>query len=119
MIKQRQTALIRHTSLPRLSLETRNHSCLALKILKSLSFLIYIISVCESGDTFASARPMPRLKAGDLVAFLECGAASMASEYNARPRVSEIMIKQRQTALIRHTSSHDALLKQEIIPAWL
>ena len=77
--------------------------------------------VCESGDTFASARPMPRLKAGDLVAFLECGAygASMASEYNARPRVSEIMIKQRQTALIRPTPSHDALLKQEIIPAWL
>ncbi len=43
--------------------------------------------VCESGDTFAKARSMPPLSAGDLVAFRSAGAygAVMSSEYNTRP----------------------------------
>ena len=42
--------------------------------------------VCETGDTFARARPLPPLGPGELVAFRSAGAygAVMASEYNSR-----------------------------------
>ena len=49
--------------------------------------------VCETGDTFARARALPQLKAGDLVAFMTAGAygAAMASEYNSRLLVPEAL----------------------------
>jgi diaminopimelate decarboxylase len=58
--------------------------------------------VCESGDTFAKARPMPPLQAGDLVAFRSAGAygAVMASEYNTRPLVPEVLVHGDQFAVI-------------------
>jgi diaminopimelate decarboxylase len=42
--------------------------------------------VCESGDTFALARPMDAVGPGDLVVFMTAGAygATMASTYNSR-----------------------------------
>ncbi len=45
--------------------------------------------VCETGDTFAKARPLPPMAEGALVAFRSAGAygAVMASEYNSRPLV--------------------------------
>ncbi len=58
--------------------------------------------VCETGDTFARARPMPPLPEGDLVAFRSAGAygAVMASEYNTRPLVPEVLVQRR--SLRRH-----------------
>ena len=77
--------------------------------------------VCESGDIFASSRPMPPLKSGDLLAILGCGAygAAMASEYNARPKISEVLIKGGLSSILRPRLSHDTFFKQEIIPPWL
>ncbi|RMF40338.1 MAG: diaminopimelate decarboxylase, partial [Alphaproteobacteria bacterium] len=51
--------------------------------------------VCETGDTFARARPLPRLAPGALVAFRTAGAyaAVMASEYNSRPLVPEVLVR--------------------------
>jgi len=51
--------------------------------------------VCETGDTFARARALPPLDEGDLVAFRSAGAygAVMASEYNARPLVPEVLVQ--------------------------
>ena len=59
--------------------------------------------VCETGDTFAKARAMPLLAAGDLVAFRSAGAygAVMASEYNTRPLVPEVLVKGDHFAVIR------------------
>jgi diaminopimelate decarboxylase len=53
--------------------------------------------VCETGDTFARGRPMPPLAEGDLVAFRSAGAygAVMASEYNSRPLVPEVLVEGR------------------------
>ena len=51
--------------------------------------------VCETGDTFArGARRCRRSGAGDLVAFRSAGAygAVMASEYNSRPLVPEVLV---------------------------
>jgi diaminopimelate decarboxylase len=51
--------------------------------------------VCESGDVFAREVPLPPLEAGDLVAILDAGAygASMASNYNGRGRLAEVVIE--------------------------
>ena len=77
--------------------------------------------VCETGDTFAKARNMAPLKAGDLVAFRSAGAygAVMASEYNSRPLVPEVLVKDDQFAVIRARPSFDEMLNRDSIPAWL
>ncbi|MEH6547046.1 MAG: hypothetical protein V7701_11480, partial [Sneathiella sp.] len=76
--------------------------------------------VCESGDTFARQRDMPYLEDGDLVAFRSAGAygAVMASTYNTRPLVPEVLVKGDQYAVIRARPSLEDLLKLDILPSW-
>lgn len=77
--------------------------------------------VCETGDTFARARDLPPLRAGDLVAFRSAGAygAVMASEYNSRPLVPEVLVRHDQFAVIRARPSFDEMLGRDIVPEWL
>ncbi|MHA6324517.1 diaminopimelate decarboxylase [Roseivivax sp. CAU 1753] len=77
--------------------------------------------VCESGDTFARARVMPELQAGDLVAFRSAGAygAVMASEYNTRPLIPEVLVKGDQHAVIRARPNFDEIISRDSIPEWL
>jgi diaminopimelate decarboxylase len=77
--------------------------------------------VCESGDTFARGRQMPELNAGDLVAFRSAGAygAVMASEYNSRPLIPEVLVHERQFAVIRARPTFDEMIKRDTIPEWL
>jgi diaminopimelate decarboxylase len=77
--------------------------------------------VCESGDTFATARPMPPLAAGDLVAFRSAGAygAVMASEYNSRPLVPEVMVQGDHYAVVRQRPTFDEMLNRDTIPEWI
>ena len=76
--------------------------------------------VCESGDTFAKGRSLAPLKAGDLIAFRRAGAygAVMASEYNTRPLVPEVMVKGDQFAVIRPRPSLEDIINRDIIPQW-
>ena len=76
--------------------------------------------VCETTDCFAKAYPLPALKAGDLVAFLTAGAygAVMASSYNARPLVPEIMVLGDQYAVVRRRPSFDEMMTLEQLPPW-
>ncbi|MCZ8165722.1 diaminopimelate decarboxylase [Silanimonas sp.] len=71
--------------------------------------------VCETGDTFATARDLPACRAGDLVAILGAGAygASMASTYNSRPLVAEVLVDGPHHALLRRAQSIEALLAQD------
>ena len=77
--------------------------------------------VCETGDTFARARPMPPLSQRDLVAFRSAGAygAVMASEYNSRPLVPEVLVRGDQFAVIRARPSFDEMINRDTLPAWL
>ncbi|SFJ83905.1 diaminopimelate decarboxylase [Celeribacter neptunius] len=77
--------------------------------------------VCETGDTFAKARNMPALGEGDLVAFRSAGAygAVMASEYNSRPLIPEVLVQGDQFAVIRARPSFDEMINRDSIPAWL
>ncbi|KPP87458.1 MAG: diaminopimelate decarboxylase [Rhodobacteraceae bacterium HLUCCO07] len=77
--------------------------------------------VCETGDTFARARDMAAVGEGDLVAFRGAGAygAVMASEYNSRPLVPEILVRGDQFAVIRARPTLDEMLNRDTIPCWL
>lgn len=77
--------------------------------------------VCESGDTFAKERTMPPLAAGDLIAFRSAGAygAVMASEYNSRPLIPEVLVNGDQFAVIRARPDFDEMINRDTIPEWL
>ena len=77
--------------------------------------------VCETGDTFAKQRNMPPLKPGDLVAFRSAGAygAVMASEYNTRPLIPEVLVNGDQFAVIRKRPTFDEIINRDTIPEWL
>lgn len=77
--------------------------------------------VCETGDTFAKARDLPVVGEGDLIAFRSAGAygAVMASEYNSRPLVPEVLVKGDHFAVIRERPTFDEILNRDTIPAWL
>jgi diaminopimelate decarboxylase len=77
--------------------------------------------VCETGDTFAKGRDLPLVTEGDLVAFRSAGAygAVMASEYNTRPLIPEVLVNGDHFAVIRARPSFDEILKRDTIPPWL
>lgn len=77
--------------------------------------------VCESSDTFAVRRPLPPLRAGDLLAFASAGAygSVMASTYNTRPLVPEVLVDGKRHAVVRPRIGVYALIAQDRIPAWL
>ncbi|MDG2429859.1 MAG: diaminopimelate decarboxylase [Paracoccaceae bacterium] len=77
--------------------------------------------VCETGDTFAKSREMNKCKPGDLLAFRSAGAygAAMASEYNTRPLVPEVLTNNGDYAVIRGRPSLEEIIARDKIPDWL
>ena len=77
--------------------------------------------VCETGDTFAKERSLPPLTADDLVAFRSAGAygAVMASEYNSRPLIPEVLVDGDQFAVIRARPSIEEMIARDSVPDWL
>jgi diaminopimelate decarboxylase len=77
--------------------------------------------VCESGDFFAKDRLLPRLARGDLLAILGAGAYgfAMSSNYNARPRAAEVMVRGRRWFVIRRRETFEDLVRGERLPAFL
>lgn len=76
--------------------------------------------VCETGDTFALGREMQPLITGDLLAFGTAGAygAVMASTYNARPLVPEVLVKGGSYAVVRKRQSYEAMLALDSFAEW-
>lgn len=77
--------------------------------------------VCETGDIFAEERLLPLPAAGELVAFRSCGAygASMASTYNARLLVPEVLVHGDQFAVVRARQRYEELIRRDTLPSWL
>jgi diaminopimelate decarboxylase len=73
--------------------------------------------VCESGDVLARGRRLPKIQEGDLLAVLNAGAYgySMSSQYNARPRAAEVLVKNGNFALIRERETLDNLMSGQRI----
>jgi len=70
--------------------------------------------VCETGDFLGKDRSL-RLEQGDLLAVCSAGAYgfTMASNYNSRPRVAEIMVDGEQVYEIRRRETIDELMNGE------
>jgi len=77
--------------------------------------------VCETGDIFAEGRALPPLGAGDLVAFRSAGAygAVMASEYNSRPLVPEVMVHGGAFAVTRRRPTYSEMIGRDTVPDWI
>ncbi len=77
--------------------------------------------ICESGDTFATARMLPETKPGDLIAFMTAGAygAVMSSTYNSRLLVPEVLVQGDAWSIVRPRPSFEDLLGLDRIPSWL
>lgn len=77
--------------------------------------------ICESTDTFARDCEMPPVSAGDTLCFMSAGAygAVMASTYNTRLLVPEVLVDGDRFAVVRARQTFDDLLGLDAIPAWL
>ncbi len=77
--------------------------------------------VCETGDIFAEGRELPLPASGDLLVLRTAGAygAVMASTYNARPLVAEVMVNGREYAVTRPRQTYEELLDASRMPGWL
>jgi diaminopimelate decarboxylase len=77
--------------------------------------------ICETGDSFARARALPRLESEDLVAIEMAGAygSSMSSNYNARPLAAEVLVRGEQWSIVRRRQAVEALFSDETIPDWV
>ncbi len=74
--------------------------------------------VCESGDVLAQDVLLPGLEDGDLLAIGHAGAygAVMASGYNGRLLVPEVMVDQDRHAVVRRRPGHDEMMALETVP---
>ncbi len=77
--------------------------------------------VCESGDTFAMAREIDAVQSGDLAIFRTAGAygATMASTYNSRALVPEVMVDGDKFAIVAERVLPETLIAAEHVPDWL
>ena len=77
--------------------------------------------VCESSDTFAMGREIDAITAGDLAVFRTAGAygATMASTYNSRGLVPEVMVDGARFAVVAERIEPSAILAAEHVPEWL
>jgi diaminopimelate decarboxylase len=74
--------------------------------------------VCESGDFLAKDRSFPPVEHGDLIAVRSAGAYgfAMSSNYNARPRVAEVLVRGDRFAVVRARESYEDLVRGEAVP---
>ena len=78
--------------------------------------------VCETGDIFAADRVLPGdVSAGDYLAILSAGAygSSMASTYNTRPLIPEVMMHDSAYEIVRRRVSVEEMMAFESVPGWL
>jgi len=77
--------------------------------------------VCETGDTFATARDMDEAEAGDLILFRTAGAyaAAMSSTYNSRPLTPEVLVSGDRWAIVRPRLDTGSLIAADAVPDWI
>jgi len=77
--------------------------------------------VCESGDFLAKDRMMPLVDPGELLTVMSAGAYgfSMASNYNSRRRIPEVLVRDGEVHVIRAREEYSYLVRGETIPSFL
>ncbi len=74
--------------------------------------------ICESGDFLARQRRLPPFSTGDRMAVMAAGAygATMASNYNSRPRAPEVLVSGDRFQVVRRRETVDELMAGESLP---
>jgi diaminopimelate decarboxylase len=77
--------------------------------------------ICESGDFLAKGRTIPRVERGELLAVMSAGAYgfTMSSNYNSRPRIAEVLVRDDRFFVIRERESYRDLVRGEEVPNFL
>jgi diaminopimelate decarboxylase len=77
--------------------------------------------VCESSDVFAKGREIDTVKSGDLAVLRSAGAygATMASTYNSRPLVPEVLVSGDRYAVVARRIAAETIMGEEHVPDWL
>jgi len=77
--------------------------------------------ICESGDFLGKDRLLPLVTKGDLLAVMGAGAYgfTMSSNYNSRPRASEVMVIGKSFRVVRKAETYEDLVRGETIPGEL
>jgi diaminopimelate decarboxylase len=77
--------------------------------------------VCETGDTFATARTMDEVGPDGLVVFRTAGAyaAAMSNTYNSRPLTPEVLVNGDRWAIVRPRLDIQSLIDADAVPDWL
>lgn len=95
------------------------HSVRPVKITSTDEMVADIVGpLCESVDCFAKERKIPIVKEGDLMAIFSAGAYGfvMSSNYNARPRVAEVIVIDDKYFMARKRETYENLVNDESIP---
>ncbi|MBA3451837.1 MAG: diaminopimelate decarboxylase [Deltaproteobacteria bacterium] len=73
--------------------------------------------ICETGDFFARDRNLPEMAQGELLWIGAAGAygSTMASNYNTRPRVPEILVRGDKYTVIKPRETYEQLIAGERI----
>jgi diaminopimelate decarboxylase len=77
--------------------------------------------VCETGDFIAQNRRIEGVAEGDLLAVMSAGAygAVMASTYNSRPLIPEVLVDGARWHVIRPRKSIAELIALDSVPDWV
>ena len=86
---------------------------------KSLTDLVG--PICESGDYLAQDRMLPDVSQNDLLAIKCAGAygAAMASNYNSRPLIPEVFVRDNAFSVVRERQSFEEMIQKEKLADWL
>jgi diaminopimelate decarboxylase len=77
--------------------------------------------ICESSDFLAKGRPLPVFEQEELMAVMSAGAYgfTMSSNYNSRPRIPEILVRDDRWYVIRKRETCEDLTRGEEIPDFM
>ena len=98
------------------SLYGSHHDILPLSENKGRKAAVDVVGpICESSDFLAKDRPLPQLKAGDLLAVMGAGAYgfTMSSNYNSRPKAAEVLVSGDSFRVIRKRETYEDLVRGE------
>lgn len=91
------------------------HAVEAVQARTTRSVVDVVGPVCESGDFFALDREVDDVETGDLIVVRTTGAYGyvMSFNYNARPRVAEVLVDGDRFAVVTRRESYEDLVRLE------
>lgn len=98
------------------------HEIVPVKQRKAAKVKVDVVGpICESGDFFAHDRMIPKVEKDELLAIMSAGAYGyvMASNYNVRGRVPEVMVKGNKFEVVRERETFKDLMRGEKLPSFI